>query len=231
MNKDITYLLIRSRKRKRTISMRILSDGRIIIRAPHRTPKEEIDSFFHAKNSWVKRKLAEREKSSQGSIEQPTAFVPGEKFLYLGDWYPLEIQDTNSAKNQLSLYRGIFLLSKKSADQAKDLFVRWYKNQAKNLFEDRVNYYSKNFGFFPKSIKITSAKFRYGSCSPDNKLSFTWRLIMAPLVVIDYVIIHELMHIKEKNHSGKFWNLVEAEMPEYRSHRIWLKEQGHLLRI
>ena len=78
-----------------------------------------------------------------------------------------------------------------------------------------------------ENVKITSAEKRWGSCSGDDNLSFSFRLIMAPPDIIDYVIVHELMHIKEKNHSPKFWKLVEAVMPEYKIHRRWLKDNHH----
>jgi len=208
-----------------------MQDGRIIMQVPYRTPQEEIDRFFEDKVSWVKKKLIERENRAKRDAEKPTAFIHGERFLYLGEWYPLEIQDTNGSKTPLCLSWGAFILDEKRADQAKNLFIKWYKDEAKRLLEDRTNHYSKNFGFFPKSIRITSAQFRYGSCSPENKLSFSWRLIMTPLAVIDYVIIHELMHIKEKNHSGRFWGIVEAAMPDYKKHRHWLREHGHLLKL
>lgn len=231
MEKEIAYSLIRSKKRKRTISLRVMPDGRVVIRAPHRAPQEEIDRFYQAKTAWVKKKLVERENNTQRNAGKPVAFIPGERFLYLGEWYPLEIQDTNGRKTPLSLSWGTFVLDEKRAEDVKDLFIRWYKDEAKRLFTDRTNFYSKNLGLFPKGIRITSAQFRYGSCSPENKLSFTWRLVMSPLAVIDYVIVHELMHIKEKNHSGRFWGLVEAATPDYRMHKIWLRENGHLLKF
>jgi hypothetical protein len=231
MGKEISYSLIRSKKRKRTISLRVTTDRRIVIRAPHKTPLEEIDRFFQTKTEWAKKKLSEMENSAGKNAGKPIAFLPGERFLYLGEWYPLEIKDTNGGKTPLSLSWSAFVLDEKRTDQAKDLFIRWYKEEAKRLFIERVNYYSNNFGFSPKGIGITSAQYRYGSCSPDNKLSFSWRLIMSPLTVIDYVIIHELMHIKEKNHSERFWALVESTMPDYKKHRHWLRENGHILRI
>jgi predicted metal-dependent hydrolase len=208
-----------------------MQDGRIVMQVPYRTSQEEIDSFFNAKASWVEKKLMERESDTKRDSGKPATFIPGEKFLYLGEEYPLEIQNTNNRKTPLNLSRGTFILDKTKTGRARDLFVKWYKNEAKKLLEYRVNYYSKNLGLFPKDIRITSAQFRYGSCSPDNKLSFSWRLVMSPLAVMDYVIIHELMHIKEKNHGGRFWELVETAMPDYKKHRHWLRDHGHFLRF
>jgi predicted metal-dependent hydrolase len=230
-SKDINYILFRSNKRKRTIAVQVMADGKVVIRAPYRTTQGEIDRFFKAKTPWVKKKLIERENSARKFGEKPIGFIPGEKFLYLGEFYPLEFHNIDGRKSPLCLSHGIFMLDEDRAADARTLFIKWYKDEAKRLLEDRVTYYSKNFGLFPKGIRITNAQFHYGSCSPENKLSFTWRLVMSPLAVIDYIIVHELMHIKEKNHSGKFWDLVEAAIPDYKRHKHWLKEHVHFLRI
>jgi predicted metal-dependent hydrolase len=230
-SKDINYILFRSKARKRTISIQVMADGRVVIRAPYRTSQREIDRFFIAKTEWVKKKLLERENSPRKDAGKPVAFISGEKFLYLGEFYPLEFHNIDGRKSPLCLYRGIFMLDENRAADARTLFIKWYKDEARRLLEDRVNYYSSSLELFPKGIRITSAQSRYGSCSPDNKLSFTWRLVMSPLDVIDYIIIHELMHIKEKNHSRRFWDLVKASVPDYKRHNLWLKEYGHFLRI
>ena len=157
--------------------------------------------------------------------------MPGEKFLYLGEWYPLEIDESDHGALPLRLSFGNFILNKDHVDEARDLFIEWYKREAREKIEGRVRYYSHRFHLFPKRIKITSARSRWGSCSRDNRLSFTWRIIMAPLVIIDYVLVHELAHIREKNHSRKFWTFLEAILPDYREHKVWLKKNGHWLSL
>ncbi|MCD4704821.1 M48 family metallopeptidase [bacterium] len=114
----------------------------------------------------------------------------------------------------------------KNANQKKICFETAYK-----IISQRVRYYSSLSGFKYNKIKITKAKKRWGSCSYRNNLNFPMRLGLAPLEVIDYVAIHELCHIKEKNHSQKFWNEVEKLMPDYQKQRAWLKKNGHLLNI
>ena len=109
--------------------------------------------------------------------------------------------------------------------------MAWYKGKAKAYIEERVRHYSGVLNLYPEHVRIGSARSRWGSCSHKNHLSFTWRLIMAPHSVIDYVVIHELAHIKEKNHSNRFWNLVEEIVPDYGTHRKWLRKKGHLLNI
>ena len=224
----LSYSLIRSKKRRRTISLHIKEDGKIVIYAPYRTPKWEIEKFIQEKQPWISEKVLEKEKRTK---EAERAFLPGEKFLYLGEWYPLEMQESASQGPPLKLAFGKFILNDDHTAEARDLFCNWYKREAKEKITERVDYYSHRFHLVPEGIKITSARFRWGSCSRDNRVSFSWRIIMGSLSVIDYVLIHELVHIREKNHSRNFWNYLASIFPDYRQHRHWLRENGHLLQI
>ena len=124
-----------------------------------------------------------------------------------------------------------FLLSKEYLPIAKEIFVNWYKERAHEKISERVRMYSSMRGFSYNKINITNAKKRWASCSHKRNLNFSWRLIMAPLPVIDYVVVHELVHLEEKNHSKNFWNKVKMLIPDYQKHKEWLKKNGHLLRI
>jgi len=223
-----SYHLIRSKKRRKTISLHIKEDGKIVIYTPYCTPKWEIEKFIEEKESWIIGKISEREKRTK---EVEKTFLPGEKFLYLGEWYPLEIQESSNRGAPLTLAFGKFILSHDRIGEARDLFCHWYKKEAKEKITERVDHYGNRFQLLPEGIKITSARSRWGSCSRDNRLSFSWRIIMASLTIIDYVLIHELVHIREKNHSQKFWNYLESVLPDYRKHRSWLRENGHLLQL
>jgi predicted metal-dependent hydrolase len=222
----LSYHLIRSRKRRKTISLHIKEDGKIFVYAPHKAPRWEIEKFIEEKQSWIVKKISENERSVRKAEK---AFVPGEEFLYLGELYPLEIQDTYKKEHLLKLSFGKFILDKDHIEEARDLFVQWYKTEAKQRIMERVDYYSKRLQLFPKGVKVTSAKCRWGSCSRDNRLSFSWRIIMASFSIIDYILIHELVHIKEKNHSKRFWSYLESVLPDYRKQRLWLKQNGHSL--
>ncbi len=226
MHNGLNFQLIRSKRRRKTISLCIKEDGRIVISVPYHTPKGEIEGFIKEKKSWVIKKISEKERSIK---ETEKAFIPGEKFLYLGESYPLEIGDTNYRGLPLKLSFGKFILDKDRLEEARDLFIHWYKREAKEKMEGRLHYFSNRLQLFPKGLKITSAKYRWGSCSRDSRLSFSWRIIMAPLSVIDYILIHELVHIKEKNHSKRFWTYLETILPDHRKHRFWLKENGYKL--
>ena len=127
-------------------------------------------------------------------------------------------------KAQAKKYSGIIPI-KPNKEQVKN-----YKALALQKITERVNFYSAKTGWQYKSIKITNAKKRWGSCSRNGSINFTWRLILAPLDVIDYVIVHELAHINQKNHSVKFWESVKTVLPDYLERRKWLKDNWMILK-
>jgi predicted metal-dependent hydrolase len=223
------YTLVRSRRRKKTITLRIDRSGRVIIRAPLYTFKKEADLFFEENRAWISRKLAERRAIQK--MCKPKSFVAGEEFLFLGKSYPLRLQETNGKESPLSFCSRGFTLHRDHASKARDLFVRWYKTKAWEKITEKVLDFSKRLDLIPQGIRLMTARTQWGSCSPDNRLSFNWKLVMAKDAFIDYVVAHELLHIKEKNHSPRFWDALESFMPDYRKRRAWLDENGHLLNI
>jgi len=226
---DIPYTLIRSKKRKRTLSLRIDDDGRVIVQVPYRTPEKDVTAFVRSRQAWIEKNLALYRQRSR-ECGKPRRFVSGDTFLYLYDTYPLEVCDRGKGR-PLALVHGSFQLDRGSHEKARELFVKWYAGRAREIISERVDHYRRQLGLPPIEVRITGAQSRYGSCSADNRLSFSWRLIMAPYPVIDYVIIHEIAHIKHKNHSKRFWDFVESVMPDYRQRRHWLNENNHLLML
>lgn len=200
----------------------------MVIRVPFHTPGPDVEMFISERLPWIEKKLAEKERSIK---EARKAFVSGEEFLYLGEGYPLEIEEGEEKEGSLTLAFGKFILGKGYAARARDLFIAWYKREAKEKLSERLSFYSERLRLSPNGMRITSARSRWGSCSGDNRLAFSWRIIMASLNVIDYILIHELAHIREKNHSKRFWSLVESVMPDYRMRRLWLKRNGHRLNL
>ncbi|HVN97322.1 MAG TPA: SprT family zinc-dependent metalloprotease [Syntrophorhabdaceae bacterium] len=227
---DITYHVVRSAKRRRTLMLKIERDGRVVMHVPHHTTEGEIRKFFEQKHAWVQTKLQERAKDLE-TLESERRYVTGEKFLYLGQKYPLELREASGRRSGLALSHGVFYLEKNHKKQGRDLFVEWYKERAREIFPERVNYYSRKFKLYPQEVRITGAKTRYGSCTADNKLYFSFRLVMAPYPMIDYVIAHELAHIKVKNHSRRFWNYMEEIMPGYKKYKDWLRVNSASLDI
>ncbi len=227
---EIPYHIVKSKKRRKTLLLTIERDGRVVIRVPYNTAESEIHAFFKRKLSWVKKKIDEKKKRVQ-DMSHPRRFVEGEKFLYLGEQYPLEIREPGKGRGKLALSHGVFFLNNDCAKKVREIFIKWYKERACEIFTERVNFYSRKLKLYPKEIRISSAKTRYGSCTADNKLFFSFRLVMAPYSRIDYIIVHELAHIKIKNHSGRFWRYIEEVMPEYETHKKWLSKNSVLLDI
>lgn len=215
------------RSSRKTIALIVERDGRLIVRAPRRASQSQIDQFIEEKSEWIRAKQADAKKrQSQKAVPQ---FVSGEAFLFLGERYPLEI--INRAGNTLSLSGGCFKLAAQAQPQAKVIFTAWYKAQARRVFNERVSQYARQFKLTYSRVRVSSARTRWGSCSTKGTLSFTWRLVMAPLPVIDYVVIHELAHTLEPNHSARFWKQVAAMMPDYVNYRQWLKTNGYRLTL
>ena len=223
---DITYTINRSRKRKKTISLQIRDEAQVIISVPYFTNDEEINRFVEEKQTWINKTILKRKEDSLKNIAKE--YNSGEQFFYLGQPYPLEVFFEPFENVVVVFWNNSFYLNaQENKDLKKHYFVSWYKKKAHDFIHQRVDFFSRMLKLQPENIRITSAESRWGSCSGDNNLAFSFRLIMAPPVVIDYVIVHELMHIKEKNHSPKFWQRVEAVMPEYRKHKRWLKDNHH----
>jgi predicted metal-dependent hydrolase len=223
------YMLVRSRRRRKTVTLRIDSRGRVVIRAPLHTVTAEIESFYQQNRAWVAKKLAERRAIQE--MCKPKSFVSGEEFLFLGKSYPLRLAETNGKIPALSFCTAGFTLPKEYSAKARDLFIKWYKARALETITEKVLCFSKRLDLIPKGIRLMTARTQWGSCSPDNRLSFNWKLIMAGDAFIDYVVAHELLHIKEKNHSPRFWGALGSFMPDYRERKAWLDENAHLLNI
>jgi len=228
-NVELNYAVVRSKKRKKTLSLQLMKDGSVLIRAPYHTPHAEIDGFFKKKQNWLYRRIEEREVIQASHTS--TNFVAGQPFLFLGFPYSLIVDDRDISDEPFTFSGKQFILNKKYMLKAKSLFTEWYRGNAAAYIGKRVCHYSSILNLYPKRVRISNAMSRWGSCSFNNHLSFTWRLVMAPGAVIDYVVVHELAHIKEKNHSRHFWEIVEKVLPEWGTCRHWLRKEGHLLNV
>ena len=212
------------RSRRKTVALIVTPEGHLEVRAPQRVSRDQIEDIVAQKANWILKNL-ERSRKASAAVNT-RKLVEGARIWYLGASHPLHVSEHSTARVQFSTS---FYLPKSALPKATDLLTAWYKNQARHLLTERTAYYARQFGLKYRSIRITSARTRWGSCSRLNALSFTWRLVMAPLEIIDYIVIHELAHILQKNHSRAFWEQVERMLPDYRSRRAWLKANGRLL--
>jgi predicted metal-dependent hydrolase len=217
------------RSRRKTLSLLIDEQGKLIVRAPSTATDRDIHALVERKRPWIesKQRMArERYRELQGR-----GFGEGAAYPYLGTRYPLRHLPAEDGGAPFVFTGREFLILNDRIDDAGKLMTAWYREQAQRIIPERVNRYAALSGTSFERVRITGAMKRWGSCTSTGNLNFSWRLVMAPLEVIDYVVVHELSHRKEQNHSSRFWTEVERVMPEYRTYRAWLSRHGYGLRI
>lgn len=210
------------RSKRRSISLEITRDARLIVRIPKYADLEDVKQFILEKEDWIQKKIAEAGVRVKKAT--PKRFISGEEFHYLGEKYKLLV---SRAQNEANLiFNNGFYLAEEYQNKAREIFIKWYKRQAKINIPKRVQWYAAQHNLKHGKIKITSAGKRWGSCSAEGNINFTWKLILLPIRIIDYVVVHELAHLKQHNHSKKFWLEVEKMLPDYKERRKWLKKFG-----
>ncbi len=208
--------------RRKTIALVVDSEGKLIIRAPESATKREINALVKKHTDWIIKKQAEVLESQEKFA--PHQFVEGEEFYFLGETYRLKF--TRSRKYLIRIREESLQVSRSARWYMEEAIEDWYKREARYVFNERVSYYAEKYDFSYRKLKLSSAKRRWGSCSSNGNINLTWRLVMMPLEIIDYVVVHELCHLREHNHSKAFWGQVEKILPNYKERRKWLKENG-----
>ncbi|KAF0106345.1 MAG: metal-dependent hydrolase [Anaerolineaceae bacterium] len=214
------------RSRRKTVALIVRGDGALEVRAPQRMAERSIREFVDAHTDWI---IKTQAKARLSAPPAPKQFIEGETFLLLGKSYPLTI--VSRQRPALTFDGKTFRLAKSALPKAREAFVRWYKAQAALVISMRLPALAAKYNFTYQKIRISSARTRWGSCSSKGTISFTWRLVMAPPEVVDYVVVHELVHTKIKNHSKTFWARVGELMPAYKTHVRWLKQNGKTLTL
>ena len=211
------------RSRRKTIALIIKPDGSLVVRAPLWTANKVITKFIMKNTSWIEKKQAEVRAALP---LEPKRYCAGEMFTYLGNPYPLEIV---KGQEKPLILGASFQLAEAAQPEAGLVFESWYRDQARQVLTERVNTFARQYDLQYKGIKITSARTRWGSCSASGSLNFSWRLILAPMEGVDYVVVHELVHTVFHNHSRRFWKKVEQILPDYKERRKWLRNNGQRL--
>ncbi len=220
--KDITYSLKKSNRK--TASIYIERDGSVSVLVPKTLKKSDVEELIEKKRKWIYRNLAEWQDMNAARIRRQ--YVSGEGFLYLGRSYRLKLVDDQPER--LSLKGGYFcLLSKDGKLQKPDAaFKSFYKSKGQEKISDRVKFYSDRMGVDPVGVRVLELKNRWASCTPEGRLNFHWKCMMAPPTIIDYIVVHELAHLRYLNHTKAFWNQVDKVLPDYRERKQWLKVHG-----
>ena len=214
------------RSDRRTIALEIQSDGCVIIRAPKHIHHSYIQKLLNEKQDWILEKqkiIAERQTKVLSK-----QYVQDEDFYYLGKKYKLDIVDNYSKTIEFNNGFKVFAQDKESV---KILILSWYKKQAKKIIPSSVFQIAESNNLTFNNVKITSAEKRWGSCTSKKTLNFSWRIIMLPAEIIEYIIIHELAHLKELNHSRSFWREVEYMMSDYKQKNRWLKNNSYKFKL
>ena len=213
---DLEYTLVRSKRK--TVALYIRNGG-VEVRAPLKTPVCDIERFILSKEKWIADKLADSKEQSERRKSFTINY--GDTIMLHGKQYPLKAVDGNRAGFDGESF---FLPPGLSANLIKTLSIKTYRMLAKKDMTMRVYTFSIRMRSYPSSVKITGARTRWGSCSTNKSVNFSWRLLMADEEVIDYVVVHELAHLKEMNHSARFWKIVEGVLPDYRDRKKRLLE-------
>lgn len=204
---------------RKSITMKIDETWKLIVRAPFMTSKKSIEGFVEKHKNWISEK-------KELVLERVKSYTEWEKFMFFWDEYELHFSWDSKVVDFDWMN---FYLDKKYKKEASKLFVDFYKKEAKKYIEKKIKDIAEKNNLHFEKLRITSAKTRWGSCSSAKTISFSYRLAMAPIKTIDYVIVHELAHLVEMNHSKKFWDLVEKMMKwlypwDYTVHKKWLKD-------
>ena len=217
---SLKYSVIKSKRK--TISLTLERNNDIVIKAPIEASHEKIEEFFIKKQIWIYTKL--EEKKYLINCPDKKDFVDWEWFYYLWRMYKLKLVDEVDFK--LRFYKNRFELNRQYINSAKELFIDFYKKKFNEKIYSKIKNKYLEYWLDVKKISVKELGNRWGSCTNDNKLNFHWKVMLAPISVIEYIIIHELCHIKEKNHSSRFWDILARYMPKFEEYKEWLKRNG-----
>jgi predicted metal-dependent hydrolase len=220
--KDIQYTLARSRRK--TASIYIERDGQITVLVPEKLTAPQIENLIESKRKWIYKNLAEWQDLNARKVDRD--YVNGEGFLYLGRSYRLKL--VSELPEPLMLKDGYFCLlaNNGTIPDADAAFKEFYRQKGATRIPPRVAYFQTKMGVQSKQIKVLDLQHRWASCTPGGNLNFHWKCMMAPLTIIDYIVVHELTHLIHPNHTTAFWNEVDKVMPDFQERKEWLRVNG-----
>ena len=224
---ELRYQTIRSPKRKK-LTITVERDRTVAVRAPEELSDAEIQEIVDRKRQWIVGKLRHPQKYRNRLHPPGKEVVNGESALYLGREYRIELVETASDEVE---FTGQFLVPATRQVKRRQVLRDWYIAKAKEVILPRAEMHARELGVQFTAAKIVDNRYRWGSCTDIDNLSFNWRLIKAPMFVIDYVIVHEVAHLLETNHTPRFWSIVRARIPTLAKAKAWLREHGQMLEV
>jgi len=233
---DLTYTVYRSARRRRTVALLVQPEGEVRVMAPARMSLRMIEWFVQEKAGWIQRRLAKLRQNPPKKRAQE--FADGAEAYYLGKVYKIWITQNagqpggcQPVENELVINVSDTNLSAAALrEEARVELTLWYKKQARRDFQERLTIWSERLGVKPGRLIVTSPERRWGSCNTKGEIRINYRLILASPDLIDYVMTHELCHIRHKNHGRSFWRFLESTMPDYKDRRrrlrLWEKAEN-----
>lgn len=217
------YTLIR-KPRRRTLAITVSSDNEIVVRSPFTLSPEEIRRFLKQKEKWINKTILFNRRVRKPYI--PKSFTAGEKFFYLGREYPLVIEEKKREKG-IRLENGAFYICPPARSNHPKRYIaqkliHWYKTSADKKLRKVISAYERRLKITISDLRIKTLKRTWGSCSKKGVVTFSWKLILAPLYILEYVVVHELCHLIHHNHSPRFWQEVSKLIPDYKERKKWL---------
>lgn len=231
----IQYELSRSNRRK-SISISVDQHGVKVV-APTSAEHDVIKDIVHQKGAWIRQQLNSYKEMNQISLQR--RFVSGEKLPYLGRQYRLKVIKTNeSLASTFRFYRGQFvaeLHEDVSESHYREilhpLYTEWVTQKGHHFTKERMKRFTIKFPHHPNAIKVKEQEQRWGSCTPAGNILLNWRIFLAPASVVDYVLAHELAHLKHMDHSKEYWETLRMLLPDYEEKKEWLRINGKTLYI
>ncbi len=229
--RDIEYHLLPGADRQ-TTDIVIERNGIITVRPPLKMTPGQVDETVFSKRMWIYRNLAEWRELNSKNVSRE--WVNGESFPYLGSQYRLLL--VNGQDEPLKLKDGRFCLLRSIIETGDkeapyQVFENFYKQKGLNRLVKRVVYFASKVGVSPGKVQIKEIGYRWASCLKNGDLHFHWKCLMAPLTIIDYIVVHELCHLHHRDHSLAFWNEVDKVLPDYRERKEWLRLRGAELEL
>lgn len=216
---------VRRSNRRRTVDLTVDRGGEIVISVPQALPNKQINDILKDKEVWIYQTLSKKQKVL--FPKQHREFISGEGFYFLGKKYRLKVFDQDYLQTRsIFLKEGRFWLSRPLAEQGKQLFSKWYTEQASLWLNEHLPDLSKRVGVIPKACRVSNLGYRWASCGKDGILYFNWRTILLPPQKIQYIILHELVHLLEHSHGQRFYDILKRVCFDYKRHESWLKDNG-----
>ena len=222
---DLTYQIVRSAKRKK-LTITVERDRSVIVHAPTATSDETIRRVVDTKRAWLFDKIHHAQKYQTRPHPPGKEVVEGESAPYLGRDYRIVLAETASGQVEFSRK---FIIPPAHQTKRRHVLKAWYIERANEIILPRTQGHANDLGVTFRAVDIVDSRYRWGSCTVKDRIRFNWRLIKAPMYVIDYVIVHELAHLREANHTAAFWNIVRAKSPQTEKAKAWLQAHGQFL--